>query len=261
MRRRCLLLVFMTLFGLSLFAKVYTIQDFEEEVWRLTNQERQRHSLPALQYEQGLAELGRIHSLNMVKHSFFAHRDHLGDEVADRQKKYYPKLVVTTIGENLAKFSNTAGTFSPREVVAGWMMSPAHKENVLHPDYTHTGVGIVLKGSKLYVTQTFASPLVRLRSKLPTSLDKDNLYRVSFDYLSDKDIERFGCTLIYPDPEMAYKISDEQEMVGAQPLEIEWREGNRFSVLLPFLAGRGNYKLCFGYNGGYFPDGVVVTAK
>jgi len=255
------LFFFLVFCGLVMPVFGMTIREFEEEVWRLTNAQRRQHSLPALQYDNGLADLARIHSNNMVKHSFFAHTDHLGDDVASRQPKYYPALIVISIGENLGKFSNSARVFTPQELVTGWMNSPHHRENILNLDYTHLGVGIVLQGNTLYATQNFAAPLVKLRSNLPKSMDQQRIYRISFQYMGAANAKDLNCTLIYPDPEAAYQISDDQEMVGAQPLKIDWQDKNNFSLLVPFLAGKGDYKLCFGFGGGYYPDGVVLRAR
>lgn len=113
----------------------------------------------------------------------------------------------------------------------------------------------------MYATQNFATPLVRMRSKLPKSLDGSKIYRLSFKYLSPNKRERLNSTLIYPDPKKAYQISEDQEMVGAQPLKVEWKSKTSFDLLVPFLAGKGDYKICFGFDGGYFPEGVVVKVK
>lgn len=246
--------------ALTAKSNTMTIDDFEKEVWRLTNIERTRHSLKELSYDPGLADLARSHSQNMQKRGFFAHRDPQGDEVAGRQKKYYPNLVVSNIGENIGRFRNSAGTFTPQILVTGWMNSPSHKENILHPEYTHLGVGIVLQGDTMYATQDFATPLIKIKS-LPKSLDITRAYRLSFVYLSPNRGDRLACTLVYPDPTKAYKISDKQEMVGAQPLRIDWISKTEFTVDISFLAGKGDYQICFGFDGGYYPEGLVIKAK
>ncbi|MCL2447213.1 MAG: CAP domain-containing protein [Oscillospiraceae bacterium] len=40
-------------------------------------------------------------------------------------------------GENLAR-----GHGSPAHVVQGWMNSPGHRNNIMHPHFTHMGVGV-----------------------------------------------------------------------------------------------------------------------
>ncbi|MCB5252655.1 MAG: CAP domain-containing protein [Candidatus Cloacimonadaceae bacterium] len=262
--KRWFLVLFTLVLSLSVLTakgKTMSVQDFEKEVWRLTNIERSRHSLKALAYDSGLARLARFHSQNMQKRGFFSHRDPQGYQVTERQKRYYPTLVVSNIGENIGRFRNEAGTFTPQELVSGWMASPSHKENVLHPDYTHLGVGIAIQGDTMYATQNFATPLIKMKSNPPKSLDKQKVYRLSFDYLSPNRASRLACTMLYPDPNKAFKISEDQEMVGAQPLRLDWVSKTQFNIDISFLAGKGDYQLCFGFDGGYFPEGIVLKAK
>lgn len=263
MKRWCLILITLalTLSALTAKSKTMSVENFEKEVWRLTNVERARYSLRALTYESGLATLARYHSHNMLRDNFFSHRDPQGDEVADRQRKYYSTMVVSCIGENIGRFRNSDATFTPNDLVAGWMSSPDHRSNILHPDYTHLGVGIAIQNGIMYATQNFATPLVKLKTNLSKALEVGKGYRISFEYLSPNDRGRLGCTLIYPDPSTVFKISEGQEMVGAQPLQLEWVSQSRFDVLVPLTAGSGEYKVCFGFDGGYFPEGIVLTAE
>lgn len=56
-------------------------------------------------------------------------------------------------GENLA-----AGQQSPEAVVAGWMNSPAHRANILNPDFAEIGVGLAEGGELgMYWTQAFGT--------------------------------------------------------------------------------------------------------
>jgi len=261
MKKQYLFVFILVLPLILIAAKTMTVQEFELEVWRLTNVQRAHYDIPLLAYDHGLADLSRLHSQNMLKHNFFAHKDHLGDEVGGRKMKYYPNLLVTTIGENLGKFRNSAGTFSPMEVIAGWMMSPPHRDNILNPEYTHLGVGLILNGETMYTTQNFATPITKMTSGLPKKLSKDKTYRLSFEYMSGQPSQKLTATLRFPNKNIIYKISEEQAMVGGQPLPICWSSATDFYVDVPFWAGKGDYKLCFGFDGGYFPEGITLSAK
>ncbi|MCB5271045.1 MAG: CAP domain-containing protein [Candidatus Cloacimonetes bacterium] len=256
-----LLTLALTMGALPAKTKTMSIENFEKEVWRLTNVERTRYSLRPLIYEPGLVKLARYHSQNMQQRNFFAHRDPQGYDIADRRKHYYPTLVVSCVGENIGRFRNSAGTFTPQELVAGWMNSPSHRENILHPDYTHLGVGIVRDANTLYATQNFATPLVKIKTEVSKEISIQKPYRVSFEYLSPNQRDRLSCTLIYPDRTKTFKVSEKQEMVGAQPLKLEWVSASKFDILVPLEAGSGDYKLCFGFDNGYFPEGIVLKAK
>jgi hypothetical protein len=197
----------------------------------------------------------------MFEKGFFAHRDPWGDEVSGRKTKHYPELIVSNIGENIGKFTNSQMAFKPQEVVAGWMNSPTHRDNILDRSYTHLGVGVLVRGTEMIATQNFASPVVQLQSAIPKKLSSKKRYALRFEYMGSKASSSLGATLLYPDRKVAFKLSDDQEMVGAQPIAIKWLNDRTFELVVPFLAGNGNYKLCFGYNGGYFPEGIVLTAK
>ncbi|HNQ43529.1 MAG TPA: CAP domain-containing protein, partial [Candidatus Cloacimonadota bacterium] len=107
----------------------------------------------------------------------------------------------------------------------------------------------------------FGTPIVRLDSKLPKKLDPKNAYVLKFTYLSPNPVNTLHSTLVYPDPNVSFKINDAKEMRGAQPIPIKWLDSQNLEVIVPFVAGKGNYRLCFGWNGGYFPEGVNLPIK
>jgi uncharacterized protein YkwD len=59
-------------------------------------------------------------------------------------------------GENIARIE-TRGDPAAR-AVAGWMKSPGHRENILSPRFTSTGVGACRSGRAVYFTQVFIRP-------------------------------------------------------------------------------------------------------
>lgn len=262
MNKRLLFALVLMIFAFCLAAQnLLSISDFEMQVLQLTNMERAKYGLGALRYDAGLAALARRHSQNMHQYNFFAHKDIWGDLVADRRGKYYPELLVTSIGENLGKFTNSSNAFKPEDLLKGWMGSPAHKEQILDPGYTHLGVGISVKNGVMYATQNFAAPLVRLTSQIPERLSTKNQYILRFEYICDLDKSFLGATLVYPNPKTKYRLSETEEMLGAQPLEIKWIGDKTLELTVPFNAGKGDYKLCFGYGGGYFEEGILLKVK
>jgi uncharacterized protein YkwD len=43
--------------------------------------------------------------------------------------------------------------------VEGWMRSPGHRQNILNPEYTHSGTGVFISGDgTAYYTQIFLRP-------------------------------------------------------------------------------------------------------
>ena len=65
---------------------------------------------------------------------------------------------VSRAGENIWSGSGQDYTDSKRLVqiiVDSWMSSPAHRANLLNPEYTHLGVGVSLLGKEIRATQLF----------------------------------------------------------------------------------------------------------
>lgn len=90
----------------------------------------------------------------MACNGFFSHTGSDGSSPSQRisRQGYH----WSAIAENIA-----AGYGDPASVVAGWMGSQGHKENLLNPDYTEVGIGYVyVAGSPYgaYWTADFAHP-------------------------------------------------------------------------------------------------------
>lgn len=252
---------FLLLASSLLFSASITIRQFEHQIWQLTNQERMKEGLQPLLYDEGLADLARIHSRNMLNFGFFAHKDHLGDMVGDRKNKYYPQLVIISIGENLARFFNTQKTYTPQELVDGWMNSPEHRKNILDKDYTFLGVGVVNYGDRLIATQNFATSLVKLLDKPAKYYRRKQGATLKFEYLATRPTKELNCVLRFPDQEVRYKLDEQHYSIGSKPLPVTWLDDRTFQVAMDFPAGKGVYELCFGFAGGYYCEGIKLKVK
>jgi len=244
-----------------LSAETVTIKEFEHQIWQLTNLERAKYQLQPLAYDEGLADLARIHSRNMRKGKFFAHKDKSGDMVGDRKNKYYPQLIVSSIGENLARFSNSARIHTPAEIVEGWMNSPEHKKNILDKDWTHLGVGVVNYADVLFATQNFATSLVKLETPLRKSYSRKKQTELRFKYISPRASTDLNAVLIFPDKKYKYYVNESYFSLGTMPVSLNWEDEATFKVELNFPAGKGKYTLGFGFNGAYFEEGIKLRVK
>ena len=103
--------------------------DLVQKVIALTNTERAKHGLRALQWNEQLFKAAQGHSQNMAHGDFFEH----GDPAKRAIDQGYPSPYV---GENIA-----AGRNTPEGVMEQWLNSPGHRANILSPDYTEIGVG------------------------------------------------------------------------------------------------------------------------
>ncbi len=245
--------------ALPAFAEV-NISAIEREIWELTNTERLAQGLPALKYDPGLADLARRHSANMQRQGFTDHKDKEGLDVDGRARKYYPQLLYTTIGENIARYQNAPMDKIASENVKGWMNSPGHRENILHPDYTYIGVGVVISGKDYLATQNFAAPIAVVLDDIPKSIPLKEELVLHFRYMGQNDVKGFMAILNYPDPKQEYTDASGMIVVGAEPIPVIWNNDGTFEVRINFKAGRGIYHLGFGTAESYL-NGYTLKVK
>ena len=125
----------------------------ERDVFELLNAERSERKLPALVWDDTLAEVARKHSQNMANKKFFSHRGEDGSLVDDRAQKL-GIFNWRAIGENIAFLQ---GYDNPAELaVERWMNSPGHRKNVLEEKWTQSAVGVAIgPDGSYYFTQVF----------------------------------------------------------------------------------------------------------
>ncbi len=130
--------------------------DFDSYLFRiftLINAERTKRGLNRLLWDDGTAKIALDYSKKMATENFFGHYDSNGQSVSERAKsaklKHWSK-----IGENLfmiEQIENFDGF-----AVKNWMKSPTHRQNVLDPEWTMTGIGIAeSKNGEIFITQIF----------------------------------------------------------------------------------------------------------
>jgi uncharacterized protein YkwD len=129
--------------------------ELERNVVDAINEIRRDHGLGRLAPMDGLADIARDHSADMVAREFFAHRS--PDGRMARQRVEDGGVQVNGVAENLYK---CRGVDDPLvATVEGWMESKGHRKNILGVEYTHTGVGIAVGADgTIYFTQLFTRP-------------------------------------------------------------------------------------------------------
>jgi uncharacterized protein YkwD len=103
---------------------------------------RKMQAAPTLAWNRSLAEAAELHSVDMAVHDYFDHVGRDGRRVGQRvsAQGYRWKAV----GENLAGGDGTVS-----RVLAGWVKSPEHCQNLMNPVYAEIGVACVRRqGSK-----------------------------------------------------------------------------------------------------------------
>ncbi len=116
-----------------------SINNFEIRVVELTNVERAKQGLPALQLDQGLSKVAKAKSQDMQDLGYFDHTSPTYGSPFDMMRQF--GITYRSAGENIAK-----GQRTPEEVVSAWMNSPGHRANILG-NYTHIGVGYISSGN------------------------------------------------------------------------------------------------------------------
>lgn len=157
-----------------------TPAQIEKRLHDLINKERKKRGLSTLQHSPRMQIVARKHSQEMVRTQVFSHINESGEDPIRRgnragircQRQLPTGVYRTGIAENLfqtylysAIIFRTEGnqrTTSYRwlsldkiaqTAVAGWLNSPSHRKNMLHPQYTHGSLGVSIdKEGKIYIT-------------------------------------------------------------------------------------------------------------
>lgn len=125
--------------------------EMETQVRQEINAVREKQGLKPLENQEKLAEVARQYSRKMAKENFFAHVSPDGTTPAKRVSS--AGIFYWVVGENLFKITNASKPVP--YAIKGWMESPGHRENLLRPEYTETGVGVWREGNTYYMTQLF----------------------------------------------------------------------------------------------------------
>jgi uncharacterized protein YkwD len=114
---------------------------------------RQFPAVPPLALERHLTSAAREHARDMAKHSMLEHTGSDGSTPDQRVTRAGYKWRAT--GENIA-----AGPTTPEEVMAGWLASPGHCENIMSPRFKEMGIAWIVdpqSASGVYGAQEFGA--------------------------------------------------------------------------------------------------------
>ncbi|MBQ8494366.1 MAG: hypothetical protein IJ465_01270 [Clostridia bacterium] len=121
---------------------------FCQEVWRLTNAEREKAGLPPLNYHSELQQLADTRAAEIDYYS--GHFSHTRPDGSEWHTVFgNGHIDYRAIGENIA-----FGQQTPAEVVQAWMDSPGHRANILNEDFT----GIICGFNDYHWVQLFLTP-------------------------------------------------------------------------------------------------------
>lgn len=107
-----------------------------------TNAERQARGVSRLEVASDLTEVARDHSATMARESNLHHNPDLGSDVSDWSR----------VGENVGRGGSVSSLHT------ALMESEGHRRNILDEDFTQVGIGVVVEGTTIWVTQVFRLP-------------------------------------------------------------------------------------------------------
>lgn len=122
----------------------------EYKMLELVNKERAEAGVKPLVMDKELVKVARIKSQDMIDKNYF---DHTSPTYGD------PFAMMKTFGIKFAYAGeNLAGNQTVEKAHKALMNSPGHRSNILNPNYTHIGIGIIEGGpySSMF-TQLFIS--------------------------------------------------------------------------------------------------------
>lgn len=139
-------------------AKPPNIRDMEKRLFDAINNQRGHAGIADLIWSEPLANAAREQSANMLQRGFFSHVDPIRGDLAARLQA--SGIQWLRCGENL--FTEKGHIEPVWTAVVEWMHSPGHKQNILQPEFTHSGIGIARSpDAKYFMTQIFTRPAAK----------------------------------------------------------------------------------------------------
>jgi uncharacterized protein YkwD len=179
----------------SLYPETEGVDTLETLIFELTNNEREKKGLNSLKLDKRLKVAARQHSDEMLKNKYLSHGSSNILNKKPSGRIYNSGLPILRVGENVAEdigdlipflFEENLDSLAKR-VVKGWMQSPGHRKNILEPDFTHMGVGSVLKEETHKVTQDFADCSDFMVDSVVAEIDKGKYFLLFYmsSFISD----------------------------------------------------------------------------
>ncbi|HEY8427594.1 MAG TPA: CAP domain-containing protein [Sandaracinaceae bacterium] len=127
------------------------VESVRRELFAMLDETRREAGVPPLREHVGLREVALAHSRDMAENGFIGHTSPRTGSAADRVRAagFASGLVLENIGRG----------YGAAEIHRGLLESPGHRANLVNPDVTHVGIGVVAQPengrSAFIVTQVF----------------------------------------------------------------------------------------------------------
>lgn len=138
-------------------------------LFRSLNRARSERGLPPLERHDGLSAVALAHSRDMVARGFVGHRSPSTGDAPDRVRAagYRSGLILENVGRG----------YGAREIHQGLMASPGHRANVLNPDVTHVGIGVVAEREGERTVFVVTEVFIRMNRRIDPVAARDELLR------------------------------------------------------------------------------------
>ena len=148
------------------------INAISQLIQRGINHERALNNLPILTFDDQLSEIAQSRSNDMIRRAYFSHDDPQQGSVAFQDLIRTRQYNYLYAGENIAEIKNQ-GSLVPSaltvysrygaseiadQFVVGWINSQEHRDNILNPHFSKTGIalGVSIDGTRIVATQIFS---------------------------------------------------------------------------------------------------------
>ena len=135
-------------------ARAVELSKDEQTLLELINKERAKKELPPLRPHPLLFKVARSHSRNMARQEKM---EHILDGKNPGQRILASGYDYGRATENIAMADGPGVPL--KVIVSGWMESKIHRDNLLDPKISETGLGVATNDKgEVYYTQVFARP-------------------------------------------------------------------------------------------------------
>jgi uncharacterized protein YkwD len=154
LRRSIALLTALTCLPLALAAEESPERAAEHKLVELVNADRQKLGLRPLREKAQLRDVAYQHSEEMTRLNYFSHSSPTSALESLQKRLRAGRCGELVSGENLYAGECTLEEL-PQVTLQAWLASPAHRNNLLSPNFNAVGIGIARNGNRYRITQVF----------------------------------------------------------------------------------------------------------
>lgn len=150
-------LAFLLGFAIAIFLLTPPLGADEPEgavVLEAVNDVRAEHHLRILEPRSELARVAEAHARDMLSRGYLSHINPEGQDPLERVQEAGVagfRLLAENIG------ATTVAADPHVAVIRDWLASPRHRENLLHPAFNATGIGVAVGNGQTIYVQLFAA--------------------------------------------------------------------------------------------------------